>query len=139
MKKIFLIGWKDVKLVFRDRTALIFMLVAPFALTLGMGLITGNLGSSNTTVISDIPVVVVNLDQGTLGNTLVEVFQSKDLSELVNTELSDDPAYARTHVNEDEAAAAVIIPVGFTKSIIPAESSTQVSRSEEATAASVKT
>jgi ABC-2 type transport system permease protein len=67
MKKIFLIGWKDVKLVFRDKAALMFMLVAPFALTLGMGLITGNLGSSNSTVISDIPVVIVNLDQSQLG------------------------------------------------------------------------
>ena len=125
MKKIFLIGWKDVKLVFRDRTALLFMLVAPFALTLGMGLITGNLGSKNTSVISDIPVVIVNQDGGTLGNTLVEVFQSDDLAALVDVELSDDPDYARTHVNDDESAAAVIIPAGFTKSIIPAEGSTQ--------------
>ena len=125
MKKIFLIGWKDVKLVFRDKAALIFMLVAPFALTLGMGLITGNLGSSNTTVISDIPVVIVNQDQSQLGNTLVEVFQSEDLAELVDVELSDDAAYARTHVNDNEAAAAVIIPAGFTASIIPAEGTTQ--------------
>jgi ABC-2 type transport system permease protein len=125
MKKLFLIGWKDVRLVFRDRTALIFMLVAPFALTLGMGLITGNLGSKNTNVISDIPVVIVNQDGGTLGNTLVEVFQSNDLAELVNVELSNDPVYARTHVNDDEAAAAIIIPAGFTDSILPADGTAQ--------------
>ncbi len=125
MKKIFLIGWKDVKLVFRDRTALIFMLVAPFALTLGMGLITGNLGSKNTTIINDIPVVIVNQDGGTLGNTLVEVFQSDDLAELVNVELVDDPLVAQTRVNDDQAAAAVIIPVGFTDSILQAAGSTQ--------------
>jgi ABC-2 type transport system permease protein len=118
MKKIFLIGWKDVKLVFRDKAALMFMLVAPFALTLGMGLITGNLGSSNSTVISDIPVVIVNLDQSQLGNTLVEIFQSDDLSELVDVELSDDPAYARTRVNDNDAVAAVIIPAGFSESIL---------------------
>jgi ABC-2 type transport system permease protein len=127
MKKIFLIGWKDVKLVFRDKAALIFMLVAPFALTLGMGLVTGNLGSSNTTVISDIPVVIVNQDQSQLGNTLVDVFQSDDLADLVDVEQSDDPAYARTHVDDNEAAAAVIIPDGFTESIIPAIGSTQAS------------
>jgi ABC-2 type transport system permease protein len=118
MKKIFLIGWKDVKLVFRDKAALMFMLVAPFALTLGMGLITGNLGSSNSTVISDIPVVIVNLDQSQLGNTLVEIFQSDDLSELVDVELSEDPAYARTRVNDNDAVAAVIIPAGFSESIL---------------------
>ena len=125
MKKIFLIGWKDVKLVFRDKAALIFMLVAPFALTLGMGLVTGNLGSTSSPILSDIPVVIVNQDQSQLGNTLVEIFQSEDLAELVDVELSDDAAYARTHVNDNEAAAAVIIPTGFTSSIIPVAGTTQ--------------
>jgi hypothetical protein len=36
MIKTFLIGIKDLRLVFRDRAALILMLVAPFLLTLGM-------------------------------------------------------------------------------------------------------
>ena len=31
MTKIFHIGWKDLKIIFRDRAALILMLVAPFA------------------------------------------------------------------------------------------------------------
>jgi ABC-2 type transport system permease protein len=127
MKKIFLIGWKDVKLVFRDKAALIFMLVAPFALTLGMGLVTGNLGTRNSTILSNIPVVIVNQDQSQLGNTLVEIFQSDDLAALVDVELSDDAAYARTHVNDNEAAAAVIIPAGFTASIIPEAGTTLTS------------
>ena len=37
MRKLFLIGLKDVKLAFRDRAALILMLLAPFLLTLGLG------------------------------------------------------------------------------------------------------
>lgn len=41
MLKTFLIGLKDVRLAFRDRAALIFMLAAPFVLTLGLGLVTG--------------------------------------------------------------------------------------------------
>ena len=41
MKKIFLIGWKDVNLAFRDRAALMLMLLAPFLLTLGLGFVTG--------------------------------------------------------------------------------------------------
>ena len=41
MTKLLTIGWKDLKLMFRDRAALILMLAAPFALTLGMGMITG--------------------------------------------------------------------------------------------------
>ena len=41
MRKLFLIAFKDFKLIFRDRAALILMLLAPFALTIGMGFVTG--------------------------------------------------------------------------------------------------
>jgi ABC-2 type transport system permease protein len=119
MLKTFLIGLKDVRLVFRDRTALIFMLAAPFVITLGMGLVTGGFSSIGGSGISDIPVVIVNLDKEDLGNTLVDIFQSKDLAELVEPTLSEDPEAARLSVDEDESAAAIIIPAGFTQSIIP--------------------
>jgi ABC-2 type transport system permease protein len=117
MKKIFLIGWKDVTLVFRDRTALVLMLLAPFLLTLGLGFVTGRLSGSSSGP-SGIGVVIVNQDGGQLGNSLVELFQSKDLADLVRPEMMADPAQARQHVDADEAAAAVIIPAGFTESII---------------------
>ena len=42
MRKILLIGWKDVILAFRDRAALILMLAAPFVLTVGLGAVTGH-------------------------------------------------------------------------------------------------
>lgn len=119
MLKTILIGIKDVKLAFRDRAALIFMLLAPFLLTLGMGLVTGRFSGSNSSGISDIPVVIVNLDDGEMGQTLVDVFNSKDLAELVEPSLGTSPEAARLQVDEDEVAAAIIIPVGFTNSIIP--------------------
>jgi len=120
MKKIFLIGWKDVRLAFRDRAALILMLLAPFALTVGMGAVTGRFSGSSSSGISNIPIVVINQDGERLGNALVELFQSKDLSGLVKPTLSTDIAAARKLVDDDKAAAVVIVPVGFTRSIIPA-------------------
>lgn len=62
MLKLLLIGIKDLKLMFRDRAALIFMLLAPFLLTIGLGFVTGRF-SGGSTGLSDIPVVIVNLDQ----------------------------------------------------------------------------
>ena len=118
MIKTFLIGIKDLRLAFRDRAALIFMLAAPFALTLGMGLVTGRF-SGGTSGLSNIPVVVVNLDNEQLGNTLVELFNSEDLADLVKPTSSADSEAARLLVDEDEVAAAIIIPEGFTRSIIP--------------------
>ena len=84
MKKIFLIGWKDVILAFRDRAALILMLAAPFLLTLGLGFVTGRL----------VRVIQQRLEQhsrscwstrtaASWASGLVELFQSTDLAELV--------------------------------------------------------
>lgn len=122
MKKIFLIGWKDLTLAFRDKAALTFMLLAPFLLTLGMGFVTGAFSGTNTSGISEIPVIIVNQDVGQLGNTLAEVFLSKDLADIVEPQTLDDPALARQQVDADKAAAAIIIPSGFTASIIPGPS-----------------
>ncbi|HEY3343471.1 MAG TPA: ABC transporter permease, partial [Anaerolineaceae bacterium] len=119
MKKILLIGWKDVTLAFRDRAALIFILAAPFLLTLGLGFVTGHFSGPSSSGLSNIPVVVVNQDAGQLGSTLADLITSKDLASLVSATRLGDPALARQRVDADQAAAAVIIPAGFTQSILP--------------------
>ena len=120
MKKLLLIGLKDVRLALRDKTALAFMLLAPFLLTLGMGFVTGAIGGGSSMGLQEMPVLVVNQDAGELGRALVEVFQSPELAELVEPTLLTDPAAARRQVDDDQTTAAVIIPAGFTESIIPA-------------------
>jgi len=122
MKKLFLIGFKDLTLMFRDRAALTFMLLAPFLLTVGMGFVTGRF-SGGSTGLSDIPVVIVNLDQQDLGNALEELFNSEDLADLVEPAASSDPEAARRLIDDDQASAAIIIPAGFTDSIIPKDES----------------
>src|SRR5512139_3172873 len=102
MNKLFLIGIKDLKLMFRDRAALTFMLLAPFLLTIGMGFVTGRFSGSSSGL-SDIPVVIVNLDQDQLGNALADVFHSEDLADLVETTDSSDPEAARRLIDEDKA------------------------------------
>ncbi|HNB40637.1 MAG TPA: ABC transporter permease, partial [Anaerolineales bacterium] len=114
MLKTFIIGIKDVKLAFRDRAALIFMLLAPFLLTLGMGLVTGRFSGDNSSGISDIPVVIVNQDDGQLSKALVDLFYSEDLANLVEPSLGTSPEAARQMVDDDEVATAIIIPAGFT-------------------------
>lgn len=120
MRKLFLIGLKDLQLMFRDRAALTFMLLAPFLLTIGMGFVTGRF-SGGSTGISDIPVVIVNLDNDQLGNALVDLFNSEDMADLMEPTASDSPEAARQLIDSNQASAAVIIPEGFTRSIIPAQ------------------
>jgi len=121
MKKFLLIGLKDLKLMFRDRSALTFMLLAPFLLTIAMGFVTGRF-SGGSTGISDISVIIVNLDKQDLGNALEDLFNSEDLSDLMEPSASSDPEAARQLIESDEASAAIIIPEGFTESIIPLSS-----------------
>ena len=94
MKKLLLIGIKDLKLMFRDRAALTYMLLAPFLLTIGMGFVTGRF-SGGSTGLSDIPVVIVNLDNEALGNALVDAFNSEELADLMEPSVSDSSETAR--------------------------------------------
>ena len=118
MLKLILIGFKDLKLMFRDRAALILILLAPFLLTLGMGFVTGRFSGDNSSSVLNIPIVIVNLDNDSLGNTLVDIFNSDELTDLVEPTSSGDPEAARLLVDEDEVAAAIIIPAGFTQSVL---------------------
>ena len=130
MLKTFLIGIKDVRLAFRDRAALTFMLAAPFVLTLGLGLVTGRFSGNSGSGISDIPVAIVNLDDGQLGQALVDAFNSPELADLTEPTFPSDPEAARRLIDEDQAAAAVIIPAGFTQSIIPQASNFESAQRE---------
>ena len=107
MKKIFNIAWKDIKITLNDPAALILTIATPFALTLVMVFAFGGINDSG---LSGIPVVVVNLDESDLGNNLVDVLESEDLADLIIPTLMDDPKAARSAVDNDEYAAAVIIP-----------------------------
>jgi ABC-2 type transport system permease protein len=126
LRKFFLIALKDLRLILRDKTGLVFMLLAPFALTLGMGALTGRFSGSPQLGISQIPVVIVIQDSGELGQVLVDVFTSEELKELILADLRSDPSEARALVDRDEAAAAIIVPDGFSTSIFSAESAAQV-------------
>ena len=120
MKKTLLIGLKDVKLLFRDQAALVLMLLAPFLLTVGMGFVTGRFsGSISNSGLADIPVVIINQDEGELGQALVDVFNSAELADLLEPSESQDVEAARALIDANEAAAVVLIPAGFTASIIP--------------------
>lgn len=121
MRKLFLIAIKDVKLIFRDRAALVFMLLAPFALTLGLGLATGSFSSNNNSGILDIPVVVVNDDHSSLGDAFVELVQSEDLADLLAPQILTDLSVGKKLVDDNKTTAVIYIPAGFTDSIISAD------------------
>lgn len=109
MRKLLLIGVKDLKLLFRDRAALIFSLLAPFLLALGLGLVTGGLEGLDAGI-EPIPVVLVNEDQGPLGESLSAFLGSRDLSALIALSHSPDFPAAQARVDAQEAVTAIYLP-----------------------------
>jgi ABC-2 type transport system permease protein len=117
LRKLFLIAVKDVRLIFRDPSALVLMLLAPFVLAVGMGALTGRFSGGGGSGIREIPVAIINNDEGMLGEVLIEVFQSPELGELLAPNLSTDLAAAKALVDANQSAAVIAIPAGFTESV----------------------
>jgi ABC-2 type transport system permease protein len=114
MKKVLRIGFKDLQIIFRDRTAWIMMLLAPLVLTVAMGFVTGSFSDSDPVQIA---VAVTTHDEGPLGQGLATLLAEQG-GFLNVTEVNDD-GLARLRVDEDAAAAAVIIPAGYSASFQP--------------------
>lgn len=111
MRKLIVLALKEVKLTFRDVGAVLLVIITPLILTLAVVAAFGQGGSG---AISDVPVVVVNQDEGALGQGLIELFQSDELKNLLALRLMQETALARAEVDAGKAAAAVIIPPDFT-------------------------
>lgn len=127
MNKILAIGLKDLRLIFQDRAALLLMLLAPYLITLGLGFVSGAFeDDSGISGISDIPVMIINQDDGTLGEQLVTVFESDDLSDLIEVVPVIDIDAGKALVDEDELAALVVIPAEFSSMMIPDQSTGEI-------------
>jgi ABC-2 type transport system permease protein len=114
MRKLAVLAFKEVLLAFRDVGALATMLVTPLALTLVMMAAFGS--GSNSSPLSDIPVLLLNKDEGAFGQTLTDLFSSPSVGDLVTATLVVDEAAARARVEADEVAALVVIPADFSQS-----------------------
>lgn len=122
--KLLNIAIKDLLLTLNDRAALIFMLLAPLLLTLGMGMVTGAF-SSQDAGLQDIPVAIYDQDQGAASRVFLEAFNSEQLQVLFEPVEVGSEAEARQAVTDDKAAAAIIIPPGFSDSLLPDRQSGQ--------------
>ena len=129
MKKLLIIGLKDIRLILRDRTAVVMMFLAPFLLTLGLGVVTGRFSGATSAGIRHIPVTIVNNDDGPLGAALRGLFDAPELADLVAVTDNADIERARAYVDAGKADAAIIVPSRFSESV---SASTDASESNPA-------
>lgn len=116
MKQLWVLAWKEVRLAFRDVGGIVMMLVTPLVLTLVIG---AAFGGGGTAILSDIPVLLLDRDQGPFSQDLISFFSGEDVGKLVALELVSDEAAARARVNADEVAALVVIPEDFSERVFP--------------------
>ncbi len=119
MSKILRIGWKDVLVLLGDRAALLLIIGGPLVLTLGLGLVTGSFSATDNSGISQIQVLVVNEDEGALGEALLETMTSDDLASLLAVQTSTNLATAREAAQAGDVATAIWIPAGFSAGMLP--------------------
>ena len=64
MSNIFIIARKELLSTFRQRNMMLIMFLSPIVLVMIMGLAFGGFGGSGGSAFTDMPIAVVNLDQG---------------------------------------------------------------------------
>lgn len=141
MRQAFTIAWKDLRSIYRQRSSIAMMLVAPLALT---ALIGSAFGGSSGWQFGAVKTALVNLDAGGQGKTggvvapstqktggatappskpatspadpaaaLVGILRSPELRDLLAITMYENAAAARRAVDDGEQLVAVIVPQGF--------------------------
>jgi ABC-2 type transport system permease protein len=82
--KIWTIAWKDISSTFRDRNAVLVMLAAPLAVATIIALAFGGLAGGDAPV-SNIPLAIVNLDEGNERGKLGDIYVSAFVSAASDT------------------------------------------------------
>ncbi len=122
------IALKDTLISFRDRNAILLMIAAPLLISMIMGAAFGNM-NGDTSPISEIPLIIVNVDEGDFGEHFVEILSSIDVK-------SDDGTKSLFSVEEygDKNEAIKQVELGEVRGVlyIPADFSTQAENTDEA-------
>lgn len=117
-RKAWYIAWKDTVTRFRDRNGILLMLVAPLVLAAVIGAAFGGLGDDPENVpLTDIPLAIVNQDQGPIGQTVEQILHSDDLQTLLEPQAMDDLEMAKELAGRGEIRAVVHIPAGSSEAI----------------------
>ncbi len=130
--KVITIALKDLSRAFRSMFALAFMFGVPILMTLLFAFLFGGVGGSSGFSVPKTDVILVNQDTGsevvpnfdvngqsfaTMGDMLVNTLQDNTFADLMTVTLGTE-SEARAAVDARKAGLAIIIPPGFTKTLI---------------------
>ena len=131
--KAFDIALKDMTRSFRSFFAVVFMFGVPLMVTGMFYLMFGNMAQNGGFDLPKTTVVITNLDEGgpefqvnpknipggraakTMGDLVVNILQSDEMSDLIEVRFAADAASARAAVDSQQAQVALIIPPDFSE------------------------
>jgi len=129
--KVLDIALKDMLRSFRSFFAVVFMFVIPLLVTGMFYFMFGNIADGGEFNLPKTKVIIANLDEGgpkfqvdtdnipggknadSMGDLIVSIMQSKEMSALIDPSYATDAESARAAVDDQEAQVALIIPADF--------------------------
>ena len=114
MKSAWRIAAKDLRRSLRDRSAIMISVVAPLSLAFILSVVLGGADGSSFTV----RYAVINQDGGRVGDAFVEqVLGGMEQAGFAKIVTAKSTTRARREAEDDEVAAAFIIPAGFSRAV----------------------
>lgn len=114
--KFHIIASKDLRIVLRDRNAIFLMFILPMVIISVAGLALGGEFQQNIRI----DVLVVDLDNGGISKGLVEFLEDID---ILDVDMESNEFAARERIKDQEFGRLIIIPRGFTESIMTGQNS----------------
>lgn len=109
--KFHIIAAKDLKIVLRDRNAILLMFLLPMIIISVAGLALGGEFQANI----QISVLIVDLDNDDVSRGLIEFLEDID---ILDVDMESNEFAARDRVKNQEYGRLIIIPIGFTESVM---------------------
>jgi ABC-2 type transport system permease protein len=109
--KFHIIAAKDLKIILRDRNALLMMFLVPMLIISVSGLALGGESQQNIQV----GVLIVDLDNDEMSRGFVEFLEDVD---ILDVDMESNEFAARDRVKNQEYGRLIIIPLGFTESVM---------------------
>lgn len=106
MKRVLLMAFKDLKLLFRDKIGLFFMLVFPIVMGVFFGFIMSGGGGAKTTKLQ---IAIVDEDDSEMSQMFVSSLKKIDTLNIEQAERTD----AQNRVRKGGLLAMIAIPKGF--------------------------
>lgn len=111
---IFNIALKDLKVLYRDKKAIIILLLMPALIMLILGTALGSMFTTNTSI-DKFSIAVVDKDKGIMSQNFIDTFLGGEMSKTFKTHVVDEDK-ADEMLKKKKVPSVIIIPENFSES-----------------------